>query len=194
MLFPRSFTGTQTKVNIRLFSSTEYLEYQQKIKNVFHYENKVFCYPFTRFFFKQMERVIPRRSCYFLFKKNQNWKGRTGDPKRRKCSAYLERIKERTYILSSLVFNLRVPFVKQNYWREWRSYYKGFRDTHWKDKKKNFFVRLGDNFFLHPLARKTEALFFLAVDKISKLCSTSESSERSPVSNLEPPQSKFFTF
>ena len=71
MLFPRSFTGTHTKVKIRLFSSTEYLEYQQKIKNVFRYENKVFCYPFTRFFFKQIERVIPRRSCSFLFKKNK---------------------------------------------------------------------------------------------------------------------------
>ena len=90
-----------------------------------------------------------------------------------------------TSLVSSLVFSLRGQFVKQNYWRGIRPYYKGFRDTNWKDKKKFFFGRPGDKNFLHPLARKTEALFFLAVDKISKLCFTSESSKRSPVFNLE---------
>ena len=37
-----SVTGTQTKVKIRLSSSTDYLEYRQKIKNVFRHENKAF--------------------------------------------------------------------------------------------------------------------------------------------------------
>ena len=90
-----------------------------------------------------------------------------------------------TPLVSNLVFSLLGHYVEQNYWRGMRPYYKGFRDTHWKDKKNFLFGRSGDKYFLHLLARKTEALFFLAVDKISKLCPTSESSKRSPVFNLE---------
>ena len=54
--------------------------------------------------------------------------------------------------------------------------------------KKKIFGRPGDNLFLHPLAQKIEAIFFFffgRLDKISKLCSASESSKRSLVFNLE---------
>ena len=35
-----------------------------------------------------------------------------------------------TPLVSSSVFSLRELFVKQNYWRGRRPYYKGFRDAH----------------------------------------------------------------
>ena len=56
-------------------------------------------------------------------------------------------------------------------------------DINWKEKKNS--ARPGDNFFLHPGSDEIEALTVLAVDKISKLYSTLNSSERSPVLNLE---------
>ena len=83
-----------------------------------------------------------------------------------------------TPLVSSLVIRFQGRFVKQNYWRG-----IGFRDSHWKGK--SFFGPPGNKYFLHPLARKVEVFFSLVVDIISKLCSTSKSSKRSPVFNLE---------
>ena len=53
-----SIIGTQTKVKIRLYSATDYLEYRQKIENIFLLREPSLCYPFTRSFSKQIEREI----------------------------------------------------------------------------------------------------------------------------------------
>ena len=68
-----------------------------------------------------------------------------------------------------------MALVKQNHWRGIGLIIKAL-ETHIERTKKIFLGRAGDKYFLHPLARKTEALFFLSVDKISELCCTSESS------------------
>ena len=88
-----SIIGTQTKVKIRLYSATDYLEYRQKIENIFLLREPSLCYPFTRFFSKQKRKGNSLEK--FLFRKmtKVKWVFQNGKP-RRKCSVYLERIKK----------------------------------------------------------------------------------------------------
>ena len=74
-----------------------------------------------------------------------------------------------TPLVSSLVIRLRGHFVKQNYWRGIR-----FRDKYWKDKKNFFLAARVINIFFIRQREKQKHYFFLAVDIISKLCSTSK--------------------
>ena len=87
-----SMIGILTKAKIRLSCMADYLEYQQKIKNLFCYENKVFLIHSFAASSNNNESKIPQRSCCFLLKKTK--KAEMGNPKRIKCSVYLEGIKK----------------------------------------------------------------------------------------------------
>ena len=79
-----------------------------------------------------------------------------------------------------LVFSLRGHFVKQKY-------LNGIRPRLYGNKlkgTKKISAQSVDNFLLHPLALKQNHIFFLGVDKISKLYSTSNFSGRSSVMKL----------
>ena len=54
--------------------------------------------PFTRFLFIKRKRKSLREVVLFYLKKKQTKKGEMGNPQKRKCSAYLERIEKRTNI------------------------------------------------------------------------------------------------
>ena len=103
-----SITETQTKVKIRLSSSTDFLEYRQKIKNVFRYENKVIVtlslgFSSSKRKGKRLREVVnfylkPFREVINFYLKKETKKSEMGNPKRRKYCAYLERIQKRTNI------------------------------------------------------------------------------------------------
>ena len=63
-----SITGTQAKVKIRLSSSTDYIEYRQKIQTVFRYKKKVFV-THSLAFSSIKRKGKSLRNFFFYFKK-----------------------------------------------------------------------------------------------------------------------------
>ena len=64
-------------------------------------------------------------------------------------------------LVSSLILNLQRSFAKQNYQSRIQPYYKGFMNTHWKDKKKFSPANWKRN-LSPPASAEREVLLFLA--------------------------------
>ena len=72
----------QSKVKIRLSSSTDYLEYRQKIKNVFRYKSKVFVTHSLAFSSSKRKGKPLREVVLFYLKKKL--KKNNGKPQKKK--------------------------------------------------------------------------------------------------------------